>query len=966
MGLSLGLDSGKATILWPASGVGLAFIYLYGVRLLPGIFLGALLLAVTGAFTSGNYSDYPSLILRSCCVAVWPALQMFVSVCLLNRFIGKKSPLESLREVVLFSALAGPVGCLISATGSFLTLYWLGAVPFEIFIPMWSTWYLGDVLGVLIFAPAVIVLFRRDQSETPQRKAYVVLPLLVLFSIAVAVFHHIKDLNQMHSQKELQASAELYAQTLYVELRYYVDTLHDLREVVTTLNASDSGKSFDPEIFSSFSASILERHEGAQGVFWSPRVSAQERDAESSILMFDDDRNLVTRNQEDAYFPISFFKHRYKIPDISGLDLTALEGLSPLIERSIKTGTVELSTAPALFSADNLHSVFATVPVFQTDENGHDTCLGVISMVFRYDKTLSRIADTVSLYNMQMTLLFGEERKNTFLKEIEEAESLSHVIPVLIGDKEGYLVLYRYASMEWTVWFTLGVSIFITYLVSCFLLIVTGHIAVTQKIVARKTKELQESRNFLSTIMDHVPDALFVRNEKSEIIAANKTFLEQWSPAERSEIIGTTGFADMPDDIRERQVYLDRLTWEKGKSEGYEDRRDYRGNTRRMFAKKRVFKDEHDNAFIIGISRDMTEFLLTQNKMQVMFENTSEGVITLKSDGRIESYNKACEHILGYGTEDILGQDMRVFEPDVKNAGSEYKYFNLDSCFSDMGCRQGCEVYVQHQNGKVFPVYMSFTSISIGAQIFYSAMVRDISKEKEMEEELKRSNRELEAFAYIASHDLKAPLRHIAMSAEYLKGEYQAVLDEKGNEFLDILMTGSHRMTDMIESLLTYARVGQGNVTFEALELNNVLDITIDMLSVSIAETNAEITIEKDLPNVRGNSGLLVTLFQNLIDNAVKYQPDGQVPHVHISAIDDGEDIYIRICDNGIGIPPQYADKVFSIFQRLHADDEYQGSGVGLAISKRIVVFHGGEIYIDNTRDELGSCFVVKLPVEQA
>ncbi len=973
VGLFFSLDSGKATILWPASGVGLAFIYLYGCRLLPGVFIGATLLAVTSGLESENYDSYADLLWRSCLVGSWPALQMFVSVHLLYRFIDKESPLESLRDVALFSALAGPVGCLISATGSFLTLYSLGAVPFEIFVPMWSTWYLGDVLGVLVFAPVVIVLFRSDKVETPGRKVYVILPLLVIFSIVIVAFNHIKDLSQMHNEKELQASADLYAKTISDELRYYVDELYDLRGLVMALGHHGLHSSFDQNAFSSFAGSILDRYEGVQGIMWSPYIltgtrsnyelKMQERGHDDfSVLMLNADGDFVRSDTKDMYVPISFFKHRYDISDLVGLDLAALPEIQSLIKRSIETKEAGVHAASVIFSPDTVHSMFALVPVFEKNKKGDDVCIGIISTVFRYDKILSQIADAIAFNNMQMSLLFDEDQKDALLKEIEDAESLSYVVPIVVGDEKGFLVFSRHALMGWAFVFTLGTSIFITYLISCFLLVVTGHISVTQKIVNRKTKELQESKNFLSQVMDHVPDALFVRNEKFEIIAANKAFLEQWPPEERAQVIGTTGFSYLSAEIRDKQMYLDRLTWEKGKSEGYEDFRDYSGSTRRMFAKKRVFKDDHDNAFIIGISRDMTEFLLTENKLQAIFENTSEGVITMEGDGRIESYNDACEHILGYQLEDVLGKEMTLFQPESEMMDSEQKYFDFDTCLADAECRQGREVYVQHKNGKVFPVYMSFTCISIGAQTFYSAMIRDISKEKEMEEELKRSNRELEAFAYIASHDLKAPLRHISMSAEYLKNEYQEGIDQKGREFLDILMTGSQRMTDMIESLLTYARVGQGNANFEMLQLNDLLNITLDMLSVPILETGADISVEENVPSVYGNSSLLVKLFQNLIDNALKYQPKGQTPHIRVSVTKEGGDIYIRVCDNGIGIPAQYADKVFAIFQRLHSDDEYQGAGVGLAISKRIVAFHGGEIYIDRGYRESGSCFVVRLP----
>ncbi|MFC9795504.1 ATP-binding protein [Streptomyces sp. NPDC057695] len=212
--------------------------------------------------------------------------------------------------------------------------------------------------------------------------------------------------------------------------------------------------------------------------------------------------------------------------------------------------------------------------------------------------------------------------------------------------------------------------------------------------------------------------------------------------------------------------------------------------------------------------------------------------------------------------------------------------------------------------------------------------------------DLHRSNAELEQFAYVASHDLQEPLRKVSSFTQLLQRRYGGRLDERADQYIDYAVDGANRMQVLINDLLDFSRVGRVHRELESVDLEAVHERTLSSLSVSIEETGATITHDP-LPSLTADNTQLGMLWQNLIGNAVKFHRPDTAPRIHVSAERDGELWRFAVTDNGIGIAPEYAEKVFVIFQRLHTKDAYKGSGIGLAMCKKIVEFHGGTIAVD-------------------
>ncbi|MGW6769469.1 sensor histidine kinase [Streptomyces sp. NPDC055037] len=232
----------------------------------------------------------------------------------------------------------------------------------------------------------------------------------------------------------------------------------------------------------------------------------------------------------------------------------------------------------------------------------------------------------------------------------------------------------------------------------------------------------------------------------------------------------------------------------------------------------------------------------------------------------------------------------------------------------------------------------------------------------EQAEELRRSNSELEQFAYVASHDLQEPLRKVASFCQLLEKRYGDQLDGRGKQYIDFAVDGAKRMQVLINDLLTFSRVGRVHDTWRTVELDASLDRALANLALVIEEEGVTVVRDDPLPEVTGDPTTLTMLWQNLVGNAIKFRRPDVPCRITIGCTRDGDMWQLTVSDNGIGVAPEFAEKVFVIFQRLHARDEYEGTGIGLALSRKIVEFHGGRIRLE-PGPEGGTCIAFTLPV---
>jgi PAS domain S-box-containing protein len=271
------------------------------------------------------------------------------------------------------------------------------------------------------------------------------------------------------------------------------------------------------------------------------------------------------------------------------------------------------------------------------------------------------------------------------------------------------------------------------------------------------------------------------------------------------------------------------------------------------------------------------------------------------------------------------------------------------------------EVLAKRRSGELFTVLLSASTFDFDGEPMLLVSVYDVTETKRLHQELARSNADLEQFSYAVSHDLQEPLRMISSYIALLKRRYGAQLDADAQEFIAFAVDGAQRMSRMITDLLDYSRVHRQGQDFSPVDLDQTLRDSLANLAATIETTAAQISVAP-LPTVSGDSSQLMRVFQNLIGNALKYRQEGIAPDIAISAqARDGAWI-ISVADNGIGIDPADTGRLFQVFQRLHPRGAYEGSGIGLALCRRIVERHGGRIWVDSAGTGQGSVFHISLP----
>jgi PAS domain S-box-containing protein len=362
------------------------------------------------------------------------------------------------------------------------------------------------------------------------------------------------------------------------------------------------------------------------------------------------------------------------------------------------------------------------------------------------------------------------------------------------------------------------------------------------------------------------------------------------------------------------------------------------------------------------ISRDLSETKESVAKYRGLLEAAPDAMIVVNTGGEIVLLNARAEKQFGYLRDELAGKPVKNIIPEgfAERLIADALRSVEDALAQQMGT--GIELTGRRSDGTEFPIEIMLSPLESAEGILVTAAIRDITTRKKAEahllekvEELKRSNEELGQFAYIASHDLQEPLRMVASYTQLLSKRYKGKLDSDADDFIAFAVDGANRMQRLIQDLLTYSRVGTRGLNLLATSSEEALGQAVKNLRGTIEERGALVTHDL-LPAVLADEIQLVQLFQNLIGNGIKYQSPG-TPRIHISAARNGGERWtFSVKDNGLGIDSQYFERIFGMFQRLHKREEFEGTGIGLAICKKIVERHGGNISVESEPGQ-GSTF---------
>ena len=358
----------------------------------------------------------------------------------------------------------------------------------------------------------------------------------------------------------------------------------------------------------------------------------------------------------------------------------------------------------------------------------------------------------------------------------------------------------------------------------------------------------------------------------------------------------------------------------------------------------------------------------SEARFRSITQSATDAIISADSDDNIISWNKGAQTIFGYTEEEALGKSLIIIIPERYRDAHKKGLERVNSTGETQIIGKTVELVGMRKDSSEFPLELSLSTWKIGIRRLYSGIIKDVTERKRADEKLKqtlaeveRSNKDLEQFAYAASHDLQEPLRTVSNFTQLLAKRYKGELDAKADQFIGFIVDGATRMQEMIENLLAYSRVSTRAKPFELTDCETVFDQALINVKMAIEESDALVTHDP-LPTVMADASQMVQLFQNLLSNAIKFRKEK--PRITVSAAQKRNEWLFSVKDNGIGIAPEFMEHIFKMFQREHASAEYPGTGVGLAICKKIVERHGGRIWVESQTGK-GSTFYFTIPVRK-
>jgi len=474
----------------------------------------------------------------------------------------------------------------------------------------------------------------------------------------------------------------------------------------------------------------------------------------------------------------------------------------------------------------------------------------------------------------------------------------------------------------------------------------------------------------LTEILDSVPTAVMVVDRDGRMVLVNIQ-AEQLFGYHRSELLGEQVDMLLPERFRPGHPDL---------REGYLQRPSARpmGAGRDLYGRRKNGVEipleiglnplpTEQGTFVVSVIVDISERKRLEARFRATVESAPVAMVMIDQEGRIQLVNAELERLFDYPSAALLGQPIEVLIPERyrgAHPGLRHGFFATPEA-RRMGA--GRDLAGRRRDGSEFPVEIGLNPVATEGGTWVLAAIVDLTERQRAanaalqrtNEALERSNIELQRFAYVASHDLQTPLRNVASFVELLSTTYADRLGPQGQDWIRRVVLSVKQLQVLIRDLLAYARVDSQAHPFQPIAGAELFDAARALLENALQEAGAELT-RGELPRVTGDRSQLVQLLINLIGNSIKYRGSA-APQIRVSAQRQGDDWCFAVADNGIGIEARHQTRIFEIFERLHGQGEYPGSGIGLAVCRRVVHRHGGRIWVESTPGQ-GSTFYFTIP----
>jgi PAS domain S-box-containing protein len=492
--------------------------------------------------------------------------------------------------------------------------------------------------------------------------------------------------------------------------------------------------------------------------------------------------------------------------------------------------------------------------------------------------------------------------------------------------------------------------------------------------VQASQEALRQSKEQLQLAINGVNDGIWDWNLLTNDVYYSPKWKEMlgYADFELPNIFATFEGLLHPDDKEQVTQIISSYLNDEIKSYSIESRFKHKdGSWRWILARGMALRDEQGRPYrMLGSHTDMTERKQLQedlrnkvNFIDAILQSAGSLIVAIGRDGAIVQFNKAAEDFTGYTFSEVAGQPFfwsRFLLPEQQSGVTKV----FESALSG-NIKKRYENYWVSRDGekRLFDWSNAVVNDNEGQMQFLITIGADITERKLHEEDLKRSNDELEQFSYSISHDMRQPLRMISSYMQLLESSLAGGLDDSTREYFSFAIEGAKRMDKMMLGLLEYSRIGRKGEPSSWVESRQLLDDALLFLRPAVSEVNAQVRIEGEWPRVYVSEDEILRLLQNLISNALKFRTAARTPDVLVTSVIDSKAWHVCVSDNGIGIMPDQIGRLFHVFQRLHARSEYEGTGVGLALCRKIAEHHNGSIHAESDGEGYGSRFCVDLNV---
>ncbi|HEV3482598.1 MAG TPA: PAS domain S-box protein [Candidatus Acidoferrales bacterium] len=464
-------------------------------------------------------------------------------------------------------------------------------------------------------------------------------------------------------------------------------------------------------------------------------------------------------------------------------------------------------------------------------------------------------------------------------------------------------------------------------------------------------------------LLDLTDDAIFIRDMEDKIVFWNRGAerLYGWRADEvRGKIARTILQKRFPQPLAQIEAEVS----ERGSWEGELIHRSRIGSEIIVSSRWMLRRDPAGNpTAILESNRDITRRATQEQMFRTLLESAPDAMVIVNDVGRIQMINAQTEKLFGYSREELIGQPVERLMPDRFRSQHIHHRQGYSQSPRTRAMGVGLDLYGQRKNGTEFPIEISLSPIETVGGTLVASAIRDVTDRRLAEEALESNrnalaqsngqliaaNKELEAFSYSVSHDLRAPVRHIDGFARLLSETYGEQMPQQVRHYLERIIAAAEHMGRLVDSLLNLARIGRKElIRQEAVSLGDLVRRAVSDFSSETEERGIEWRIQA-LPVVTCDPGLLTLVFSNLLSNALKFTRAVKHPVIQVGTQVNGARATIFVRDNGVGFDSRYADKLFGVFQRLHREEDFEGTGIGLATVQRIIQRHGGEVWAEST-----------------